>query len=109
MKSAHEVEELQSEIAARDTQVATLERDLDTTQNDLENTLGDLKTTQHDLKESRSDVTMLRLKIDDLLHRLYGRSSEKLADGQLDFLGEAQQDDAARPQSVAQRRHNAAS
>lgn len=74
MKDAQEVEELQCEIAARDTQVASLE---------------------HDLKASRSDVTMLRLKIDDLLHRLYGRSSEKLADGQLDFLGDAEKDETA--------------
>jgi len=66
------VETLQGEIAERDTHVATLERDL---------------------KESRFDNDLLQLKVDDLLRRLYGRSSEKLAPGQLDLLGDAPQQD----------------
>ncbi|HMB72911.1 MAG TPA: IS66 family transposase, partial [Gammaproteobacteria bacterium] len=74
MANARVIEELQDDIAARDTQVATLEREL---------------------KESRYDVSMLKLKVDDLLRRLYGRSSEKSASGQLDLLGDMpQQDDA---------------
>jgi len=47
----------------------------------------DLEGTQRELKEARFDNDLLQLKVDDLLRRLYGRSSEKLAAGQLDLLG----------------------
>ena len=53
----------------------------------------DLESSQRDLKEARFDNDLLQLKVDDLLRRLYGRSSEKLAPGQLDLLGDAPQQD----------------
>lgn len=66
---------MQDEIAVRDTQVATLERTLD--------------ESRRELKEARYDIDLLKLKVEDLLRRLYGRRSEKLANGQLDLLGDA--------------------
>lgn len=72
MADARAIETLQREIESRDTQVATLEREL---------------------KESRHDNARLKLKLDQLLQRLYGQSSEKLAPGQLDLLGDAPQQD----------------
>ena len=75
------METLQDDIAARDTQVATLARDLE--------------STQRELKESRYDNDLLKLKVADLLRRLFGRSSEKLAPGQLDLLGDAPAPDDA--------------
>ena len=51
-------------------------------------TLGhDLESAQRELKEARFDNDLLQLKVDDLLRRLYGTSSEKLAPGQLDLFG----------------------
>jgi len=57
----------------------------------VETLQGEVATLERDLKESRYDVAMLQLKVDDLLRRLFGRSSEKLAPGQLDLLGDAPQ------------------
>jgi len=59
---ARTIETLQDEVAARDAQVETLKREL---------------------KEAHYDIDLLKLKVDDLLHRLYGRSSEKVGKGQL--------------------------
>ena len=59
----------------------------------VETLQGEVATLERDLKESRYDVAMLQLKVDDLLRRLYGHSSEKLAPGQLDLLGDAPQQD----------------
>jgi transposase len=75
------METLQDDIAARDTQVATLAHDLE--------------STQRELKEARYDNDLLKLKVADLLRRLFGRSSEKLAPGQLDLLGDAPAPDDA--------------
>ena len=75
MTHARAIETLQDEIAARDTQVATLEHTLE--------------ESRRELKEAHYDNDLLKLKIEDLLRRLYGASSEKLAKGQLDLLGDA--------------------
>lgn len=69
MTDARATETLQDEIAARDTQVDTLK--------------GELEKSQRELKEARYDIELLKLKVDDLVRRLYGRSSEKLGKGQL--------------------------
>ncbi len=58
---------LEAEIAARDARVAELERSV----------------AQRD-----QDIALLKLKVDQLLHRIFGRSSEKAAPGQLGLLGE---------------------
>jgi len=76
---ARAIEALQEEIAARDTQVATLERELD--------------ESRRELKEARADNDLLKLKVDQLLQRVFGRSSEKLSPGQLDLLGDAPVED----------------
>jgi transposase len=64
---ARAIETLQATLAERDTQIATLERAL---------------------KEARFDNDLLKLKVDQLLQRVFGRSSEKLGAGQLDLLGD---------------------
>lgn len=69
MTDARTIETLQDEVAARDAQVDTLKRELN--------------ESQRELKEARYDIDLLKLKVDDLLRRLYGRSSEKLGNGQL--------------------------
>ncbi len=91
MTHARAIETLQEGIAARDTQVATLECEL---------------------KESRYDVAMLKLKVEDLLRRLYGASSEKLAKGQLTLLGDAPEvedvpDDEATHETPPEKRRKA--
>jgi transposase len=43
---------------------------------------------RQELQAMREDNALLKLKVDQLLQRLFGRSSEKLAPGQLTFLGE---------------------
>jgi transposase len=66
-REAQTIEQLRDEVA-------TLERTLD--------------ESQRELKETRYDNQLLKLKLDDLLRRFFGRSSEKLAEGQLDLLDE---------------------
>jgi transposase len=95
---ARTIETLQGEIEARDTQVAALEHTLD--------------ESRRELKESRHDVAMLKLKVEDLLRRLYGASSEKLAKGQLDLLGDAPEpedvpDDEATHETPPEKRRKA--
>lgn len=72
----------------------------------------DLKSTQRELKEARYDKELLQLKVDDLLRRLFGRSSEQLADGQLTLLGDAPQpedvpDDEATHETPPEKRKKA--
>ena len=105
MTHARAIETLQGAIAARDaqltttqTQVATLERTLD--------------ESQRELKEARYDNDLLKLKVEDLLRRLYGASSEKLAKGQLDLLGDAPEledvpDDEATHETPPEKRRKA--
>ncbi len=98
MTHARAIKTMQDTVAARDTQVATLECDLE--------------TTQRELKEARYDIDRLQLKVDDLLRRLFGRSSEKLANGQLDLFGDAPQpedvpDDEATHETPPEKRRKA--
>jgi len=65
---ARAIEALQETLAARDAQVATLERAL---------------------KETQYDNDLLRLKVDQLMQRVFGRSSEKHTSGQLGLLDDA--------------------
>jgi len=82
---ARTIEALQETLAARDTQLDTAQEQVAT----LERTLD---ATQRELKEARQDNDLLRLKVDQLLQRVFGRSSEKLAPGQLGLLDEAPQE-----------------
>lgn len=70
-----------SERARLEAEIAALAAALAATR--AENTDLRRSVTQRD-----QDIALLKLKVDQLLHRIFGRSSEKAAPGQLGLLGE---------------------
>jgi transposase len=98
----------EAELAAARERAAALE-------GRLEERDRDVATLEGRLKERDYDLAMLRLKLDQLLRRLFGRSSEKLAPGQLGLLdgmegpppGEVPDDEATHETPPAKRRKGA--